>query len=81
MTTIETILSRAMSDDAFAEQLFTDAESVLAEYELSADEAAKLKGLRRAQFDAMTTPEERKSLSLGTMRESMETMQKAWKDS
>jgi hypothetical protein len=75
MSTIETILARAMSDDVFAEQLFTDAEKALAEYNLSADEVVKFKDLSRAQFDAMT-PEERKSMSVG----SMETMKKAWKD-
>ena len=81
MFTIETILSRAMNDDAFAEQLFTDAETALAEYDLSADEVEKLKGMSRAQFDAMP-PDERKSMSLGPsasgpMKESMETMKKA----
>ena len=80
MSTIETILSRAMSDDTFAEQLFTDAETALAKYNLSADEVSKFKRLSRAQFDAMI-PEERKSMSVGPMKESMQTMGKAWKDS
>ena len=85
MYTIETILSRAMSDADFAEQLFTDAETALAEYALSADDVLKLKGLSRAQFDAMP-PDERKSMSLGPsasgpMKESMETMEKAWRAS
>lgn len=75
MSILETILSRAMNDESFADQLFSDAETALAEYDLSADEVEKLKGLSRAQFDA-TPPEERKSMSFG----SMETMQKAWKD-
>ena len=78
MSTIETILSRAMSDDTFAEQLFTDAETALAEYDLSAEDVAKFKGLSRVQFDAMT-PDQRKSMSLTPMNESMETMKKAWK--
>jgi hypothetical protein len=81
MSTLETILIRAMNDTAFADHLFTDAETALAEYALSADEVLKLKGLSRAQFDAMP-PEERKSMSLGPsasgpMKESMETMKKA----
>jgi hypothetical protein len=80
MSTIETILSRAMCDDAFAEQLFTDAETALAEYDLSADEVAKFRGLSRVQFNAMP-PDERKSMSLTPMNESMETMKKAWKSS
>ena len=75
MSIIETILSRAMSDDTFAEQIFSDAETALAEYNLPADEVAKFKGLSRVQFDAMT-PDERKSMSVG----SMQTMEKAWKD-
>ena len=78
MYTLETILIRAMNDTAFADQLFTDAETALAEYSLSADEIAKLKGLSRVQFEAMT-PDERKSMSLTPMNESMETMKKAWK--
>ena len=60
MSTLETILSRAMSDRQFAEQLFTNPEKVLAEYHLSEEEVGMLKGLSRAQFESMT-PEERKS--------------------
>ena len=76
MSTIESILTRMMSETTFAEAVFTDAQKALAEYNLSADEVVKFKGLSRAQFDAMP-PEERKSMSVG----SMETMKKAWKDS
>ena len=61
MSTLETILSRAMSDTEFADQLFTDAEKALAEYNLSAEEIAKFKEFTRAQFDEMT-PDERKSM-------------------
>jgi hypothetical protein len=75
MSTIETILYRMMSEPVFADAVFTDAETALAEYDLSAEEVMKFKGLSRAQFDVMT-PGERKSMSLG----SMETMKKAWKD-
>jgi len=64
MSTIETILSRAMSDPAFAEQLFTNADQALAGYELTAEEIAKLKGMSRGDLNAMTAlaPEERKSM-------------------
>lgn len=75
MSTIEIILSRMMNDPAFADVVFADAETALAEYNLSAEEVMKFKGLSRAQFDVMT-PGERKSMSVG----SMETMKKAWKD-
>ena len=61
MSTIETILTRAMSDTEFADQLFTDTEKALAEYNLSAEEIAKFKEFTRAQFDEMT-PDERKSM-------------------
>jgi len=60
----ETILSRMMSDAKFAEAVFTDAGKALAEYNLSAEDLAKFKGLDRAQFEAMT-PEERKSFVVG----------------
>ena len=65
MSILETILSRAMSDDAFAEQLFTDAETALAEYDLSADVISKFKDISRADFEAVASqaPEERKSLA------------------
>ena len=64
MSTIETILSRAMSDPAFAEQLFADADQALAGYDLTAEEIAKLKGMSRGDLNAMTAlaPEERKSM-------------------
>ena len=64
MSTIETILSRAMSDSSFAEQLFTDADQALAGYDLTAEEIAKLKGMSRGDLNTMTAlaPEERKSM-------------------
>ena len=60
---VETILSRMISDSAFAEAVFADAEKALAEYKLSAEEVAKFKELTRAHFTSMTT-EERKSFAL-----------------
>ena len=56
----ETILTRMMSDAAFAESVFADATKALAEYNLSAEDLAKFKGLTRAHFQAMST-ENRKS--------------------
>jgi len=63
MSTLETILARAMSEPEFAEALFTNAEAALAEYNLPANEIAKFKGMSRAQFEALTT-EERKSFGV-----------------
>jgi hypothetical protein len=62
MSTIETILSRAMSDPVFAEALFADPEKALAEYELPADVLARFKSMSRAEFEALGT-EERKSMA------------------
>ncbi len=61
MSTIETILSRAMSDPSFAEALFADPENALAEYQLPADMLARFKSISRAEFEALGT-EERKSM-------------------
>ena len=60
----ETILTRMMSDPAFAEAVFADAAKALAEYNLSAEDLVKFKELTRAQFEGMST-EDRKSF--GTM--------------
>ena len=67
MSTIEAILTRAMSDHEFADLLFTDAEKALTEYNLPVAEIAKFKGITRADFEALTShaPEERKSLAKG----------------
>ena len=62
MSTIETILSRAMSDPEFAELLFNDLDKALAEYHLSAEEQAKLEALSRAEFGALAL-EDRKSMA------------------
>jgi hypothetical protein len=61
MSTIETILSRAMNDAEFAELLFTDPDKAVAEYDLSAEEYAKLKSLSRTAFDSSAI-EQRKSM-------------------
>ena len=63
---VESILSKAMSDAAFTEALFADAEKALAGYDLTALEVANLKNLSRAEFDKATagTPEERKSFAM-----------------
>ena len=65
MSTIETILSRMMSESAFAEAVFADPENALAEYDLPADVISKFKGISRADFEALASqaPEERKSLA------------------
>jgi len=60
MSTLETILSRAMSDAAFAEQLFAHPEKALAGYDLSAEEIEQVKNISRTDFVALA-PEERKS--------------------
>ena len=65
MSTLETILTRMMSDADFAEQLFTDAEKALAEYSLSAEQFSRLNNISQADFDkfASTALEERKSFA------------------
>jgi hypothetical protein len=63
---VETILSRAMSDTAFAASLFSNPERALVAYDLSAEETASLKAMTRADFETLATgsPEERRSFSL-----------------
>ena len=61
MSTLETILSRAMNDAEFAELLFTDLNKAVAEYDLPAEEYAKLKSLSRTEF-ASSVIEQRKSM-------------------
>ena len=62
-TGIEAVLSRAMSDAAFADLLFINPEMALSGYDLTTQETARLKGMSRADFDALTkaSPDERKS--------------------
>lgn len=64
MSTIETILSRAMNDPEFAELLFTDSEKALAEYHLPDEIVSKLIGLSRSKFEAMTSEGRRSMLAL-----------------
>ena len=59
----ETILTRMMTDAKFAEAVFADAAKALAEYNLSAEDLAKFKGLTRAQFEGLST-EDRKSFGV-----------------
>lgn len=59
--TVESILTRAMSDAAFAESLFANPEKALTGFDLTAEEVANLKGMSRAEF-FNATPEERKSM-------------------
>jgi hypothetical protein len=63
---VETILTRAMSDPAFAELLFTDADKALAGFDLNPLEISNLKSISREVFDkvASGTPEERKSFGI-----------------
>ena len=63
-TGIEAVLARAMSDTAFAEQLFTNPEQALAGFELTAEEVVNLKAMSRAEFEkfSKTSPEDRKSM-------------------
>ena len=68
MSTIETILSRAMNESEFAEQLFTDPEMALADYELTVDEMTLLIKMSHTQFDALS-PEERKSFVVVRQKE------------
>jgi len=54
MSTIETILTRAMIDPAFAGQLFFDPSRALAPYNLSAQEIEQIKSMLGAEFLAHT---------------------------
>ena len=59
---VETILSRMISDSAFAEAVFANAETTLAEYSLSIEDLAKFKGMNRAEF-ANLAAESRRSFA------------------
>jgi len=63
---VESILSKAMSDSKFADALFADPEKALAGFDLTPTEKDNLKNLSRAEFDKVLarTPEERKSFAL-----------------
>lgn len=60
---VETVLSRAMSDNTFAELLLANPDQALAEYDLTPEELDVLKQISRADVDAFAkaSPEERKS--------------------
>lgn len=64
---VESILTKAMSDAQFADELFADPEKALAGYDLTAEEKAKFQGLTRAQFEGMS-PEDRKSFVMAWER-------------
>ena len=66
--TVESILTRAMSDTAFADSLFANPEQALTGFDLTAEEVTNLKAMSRADFEqyAKATPEERKSFGTGT---------------
>ena len=61
---VESILSRAMSDKSFASLLFSNAAQALNGFDLTEEEAASLKTILHADFDALSklAPEERKSM-------------------
>jgi len=52
---IQTILARAVSDRAFADELFANTDQALAGYSLTADEIVKLKRLFSMQSDEYTS--------------------------
>lgn len=59
-SSVQAILSRAMSESSFADLLFNNPDQALAPYELTAEESATLKSMRRTDFDQWTSvlPEE-----------------------
>jgi len=76
---VQSILSRAMSDASFADLLFSDPDQAMAGYDFTADEGANLRGISRADFAALAkaAPEDRRSFALfGTDYQHNETMLK-----
>ena len=63
---VESILTKAMSDPAFADLLFSNLEKAVTGYDLTAEEIGNLKNMSRAEFDkaANGSTEERKSFGL-----------------
>ncbi len=49
---VQQIIGRAIGDEAFRELLFSKPDQALAGFDLTADEIATLKGLKREEFDA-----------------------------
>lgn len=50
---VQEVLNRAFSDDAFRQQLYSDPDTALNEYDLSPDECAALKAIRAEETDAV----------------------------
>ena len=65
---VESILSRAMSDAKFADSLFASPEQALSEYDLTVDEKAAFKDISRTDVEAFAkaSPEERKSFGINS---------------
>ena len=70
---IESVLSRAMSDSAFADALFANADKALVGFDLTAEEKVSLKSMSRMDFDKFknASPEDRKSFGWGNHNETM----------
>jgi len=64
---IDSILSRALSDSAFADLLFSDLDQAPSGYDLTPAEASGFKELTRAEFDSLAV-DARKSFSMDAMR-------------
>lgn len=69
MSNLETILNRMMNDAAFADAVFANAANALAEYNLSAEDIEKFKGLSRATLSAMSAEDRKSFLSFPPPRE------------
>lgn len=52
MLQLETILTRMMSEPAFANAVFSDAMRALADYHMPNEDIAKFRALSRADFDS-----------------------------
>ena len=60
---VQTILSRAMNEPEFADELFANPRKALSAYHLTSDEIILFEGMSRAEFKAMAA-EERKSFGI-----------------
>ena len=69
---VESVLSKAMSDASFADALFTDPEKTLAGFDLTKEEIASFKDLSRDDLGKMAgvTIEERVSMGWGNHNQS-----------
>jgi|GEM_PF-2127453 len=61
---IESVVSRAMSDDGFIESLLADPDQALADFDLTAEEIARFKSMSRIEITTLTDPEEGKSFAI-----------------